>query len=203
MIEGKCHHPVLAAACSLMIIGCQTPARMIEVMDYPTGAEPLAYHQEFDTCIYRKSPDGSLDVIAQRLPKAGDTPAATASQTLQLHVFFDPIPSRSPSDPTMTNALVNYLVVGDGATCSFDGGGFVSWKQDQFGDEITIYLERAALQPQRVLDDSTPIFERPRVTGKLTATRDDRRVVSLLNDLRRTFGPLPDDKPPITDPRLR
>jgi hypothetical protein len=186
-----------------LLAGCQSHPRLIEVMDYPADGPPQTYQQEFDVCYFRKAPDGNLDIVAQRWPKAGDVNRAVASQTLELRVFYDPIPSRSPSDPTMTNALVSYKVVGDGFTCSFDGGGFVSWEASRWDDRLIFFLERAVLKPQRVLDNSTPIFEQPRVTGKLTAVRDDRKVITVLNELRRTFGPLPDEKPPLTDPRLR
>jgi len=193
----------LAGPVLMIVIGCTSTPRKIEVMDYPTGVLPQSYHQNFDTCYYRKSPNGGLEVVAQRWPEADEQGRKLASQTLQIRVFFDPIPSRSPSDPSMTNALIGYMVIGEGSTCSFDGGGFVSWKEHRFDDDLTIYVERSALKPQRLLGDSTPIFERPSVIGRLTAVRDDRKVVDVLNEMRRTFGPLPDEEPPITDPSLR
>lgn len=195
--------PILLTLMPMLCAGCRSPGTRIDLIDYPTGGPEASYFQQFDQCYFHRNADRSLDIIARREPKANETSVGSATQIVHIHVFYEAWAGRSPADPTMTNALVSYLLMSDEGAYSFDGGGFISWKESRDGSKLTVYLERAALLPQRSLGAHPPIFERPRITGRLSAIRNDRKVVTWINDLRRTLGPLPDKPPPMTDPSLR
>jgi len=171
------------------------------------------YYEFFDECYYSRDAHGNVDIVASRRtepspPAPGKEGQKTAGapptvQVVHLRRVFEPIAGRTAIEESMINATVSYLIVGPEGGASFEGGGFLTFTEDKGRTEIAGKLESSALTPQRRLGAGAELFSRASVTGTFRATRDERHVVRLLNEMRRLFGPMPSYEPPPVNPDLR
>ncbi|HEY3243340.1 MAG TPA: hypothetical protein VGM03_08315 [Phycisphaerae bacterium] len=205
--------PRIAAGCLLIVsaaglaCGCGPRDTRFEILDYRTGAQTVAYFEEFDECYYQVDPAGNVDLVARRkrLPARRDgDPDKLLVQLLHVRTFFTPIPGHTNVESTMINTTVSYLIVSGETGASFEGGGFVSFSHPPGARRafsigpgvLTGWLESSSLSPQRRKGDAPQVFQRASVTGRFRATENQRQVVKLLNDMQRRLGPLPRYEPP-------
>jgi len=210
-------HPdrlLLAAILSVAAgAGCAPRETRLFIEDHRADGPVERYYELFDECYYRRDAHGNIDIVASRhtdpppLPPDEEGQGAAAApptvQVVHLRRVFEPIAGRTAIEGSMINATVSYLILGPEGGASFEGGGFLMFTEDQGRTEIAGKLESSALTPQRRLGAGTELFSRASVTGTFRATRDERQVVRLLNEMRRLFGPLPAYEPPPVNPDLR
>jgi hypothetical protein len=205
-----------AGFCTLAMVGalfapaCGPRDTRFEILDFRSGAQTVAYFEEFDECYYRVDSAGNVDVVARReRPRTGD-PDQTLVQLLHVRTFFTPLPGHTNIESTMINTTVSYLIVSGATGASFEGGGFVSFNEPPRARRVfsvgpgvlTGRLESSSLSPQRRRGDAPHIFQRAAVTGRFRAIEDQRQVVKLLNDMQRRLGPLPRYEPPLGEQPL-
>ncbi|MFH0980419.1 MAG: hypothetical protein V2A79_02640 [Planctomycetota bacterium] len=184
-----------AAVCG----GCGPQGTRFEVVDHRTEGGPTPYFEDFDECYYMLDSAGHFDCVARRIGTGEKDPDERITQVVHLHGIWHPDPGRTYAEQTMINATVSYLIVSSAGGASFEGGGFVSFRENYGRTLATGKLELAKLAPVRRLGESKPIFERAEIKGEFMAVHDARRVVRILSEMRRLFGPLPRYEPSQTD----
>ena len=181
--------------------GCQPKTTQFDIIDYRGPGAPDRYFQAFDECYYCLDPEGNLDMVA--LHRSPGTSGAPTTQLVHVETFWVSVPGRTRVDVTMINALVSYWIVSGPVGASFEGSGFVSFDENRNRSRLTGHLELSSLSPQRRLGPAERLFERAELSGRFVAKRNKAKVISLLHDMRRRFGPLPEYAPPPDNPDLR
>lgn len=151
------------------------------------------------------SEDGPVvedDSVVKDTPVVENTPAAPKTdqfwlaQLIHINVFWLPHPGKTHADSTQTNATIKYCLLVGGQVISYQGAGFVYFKQSRDGQTITGRIESATLTPNSSLDQGLDLFGPSRIQGTFTARRDRRQVVALLRRLHRTLAPQTAAAPP-------
>lgn len=181
--------------------GCAPLTTRLQVVDYRAGGASTGYVQSFGECYFRFDAVGRLDIVARHAPGPGD--AASTEQIVHIRAFWISRPGQTEAETTMINATVSYMIAGAPEGATFEGSGFVSFRLDRNREHLRADLELSSLLPVRRLGQADRLFERAELSGSLAARRDDARVVTLVNECRRRFGPMPDYRPPqgLPEPR--
>lgn len=191
-----------AAACVVASGGCAPRSTRFDIVDHRAAGGPTSYFENFDECCYSTDASGCFDLVARRIGFGeGDTDERII-QVVHLHGIWHSMPGRTYAEDTMINATVSYMIVGGAGGASFDGAGFVSFRENRDRTVAAGHLELAKLAPVRRLGDGQQIFERAELKGEFKATRNRRQVIRILSEMRRLLGPLPRYQPPATDADL-
>ncbi len=127
--------------------------------------------------------------VVEDAPPAPQTDQFWLAQLLHINVFWLPHPGKTNAESTQTNATIEYCLLVGGQVISYQGAGFVYFKQSRDGQTITGRIESATLTPTGPLDQGLDLFGPSRIQGTFTARRDRRQVVALLRRLHRSLGP--------------
>lgn len=192
----------MLTACCLVsgLIGCSERSTRFRIVNYPADGGSASFHQEFDECYYCFDGHQNLEIIAKRASRTDNEVPTT--QVVHIRTFWLPRPGITYAEPTMINATVSYqiLVGPDGAT--FGGSGFLSFKEKLKKGILTAHLELSSLSPQRRVGQGERLFERATLEGELFANRDRQKVLEIVNQMSRTFGPMPDFEKKPENPDL-
>ncbi|HUU83246.1 MAG TPA: hypothetical protein VM243_07050 [Phycisphaerae bacterium] len=187
------------------LFGCQPRSTKFFIDDHRDGASATRYFEAFPECYYCIDAHKHVDIVGLRRT-GGDTDnpgTEPAVQVIHIRQVWEANPGTTFAEESMINATVNYMIVGPEGGMSFEGGGFVSHRENRHETELTGKLESSALTPLRQAGAGSDLFERVAVTGTFVAQRDKRQVVRILNEMKRLFGPRPRYFHPPTDPDLR
>ncbi|MCP4592056.1 MAG: hypothetical protein GY842_15075 [bacterium] len=190
---------LLLAGLGVALAGCGPRITRLDISDHRLEGGTTHYFEEFDDCFYRVEPDGRFDFVARRVGMAERSADARITQIVHVRGIWTVAPGRTYAEDSMINATVSYLIVGDGGGAGFEGGGFVSFREDHRRGIATAKLESAKLAPVRQLGEGKQVFERAEVRGEFIAQRNRRQVGRILSEMRHLFGPLPRYQPPATD----
>lgn len=187
---------LLAAWLLAGLAGCSARKTELQIIDYrPSpageGRAPDVYVETFDEAFYRIDDAGNVDIVLRREQPGLDDPARLFVQIVHVRSLWRSIPGRTVAHRTQINATVSYLILSGAVGASFEGAGSVFYDPGDEGDVLTGELERAYLTPQRRLNGGRALFTRAELSGQFRATYDPRRVVRVLNDMDRLFGPPP------------
>ena len=185
------------------IAGCGPRTTEFHITDHRTAGPPQQYYEHFDECYYSLDAQGKADIVARRRSVPLEEGAEPVTQVIHISQVWAAVPGCTFAEKSMINATVSYLIVGPTGGASFDGGGFVTFKENRERNEIRGRLESSALTPQRRLGDGGDLFTRAAVTGTFRALRDKRSVIRILHEMNRLFGPMPLYQPPPVNPDLR
>ncbi|MCP4250677.1 MAG: hypothetical protein GY778_26850 [bacterium] len=183
--------------------GCTPKTNRFNIQDHRALGPAQHYFERFDECFYCRDAFGHYDVVARRRGTVGVGDGPPFDQIIHIRQVWEAKPGRTAAESSMINATVSYLIVGPDGGASFEGGGFITLKENRRGDELTGHLESSALTPQRRLGSGADVFAKASVTGRFRARRDKRQVVRVVNEMKRLFGPLPPYEPPPVNPDLR
>lgn len=184
-----------------LVGGCQPGETHFNIVDYRQAGVSEAYFQSFDECYYCRDAWGNLEVVAVHRTEAANGLAMT--QLVYVGTNWKMDPGRTRAESTMINATVSYWIVSGPVGASFEGSGFVSLRENRQRTALVGRLESSSLSPQRRLGAAERLFERADVSGEIVAKRNKAKVVTLLNKMRRLFGPLPRYTPPVENADLR
>lgn len=185
---------VCAALIGLVLIpaaGCRAPSTAFEIVDYRQPGDARRYRETFDEAYYYVDDHGNLDLVLRRCTPAGGTSSHGITQVIHMRTVWRSIPGTTVAHRSQINATVSYLIVSGSMGGSFEGAGSVFFDQRKGEDVITGSLDLAILRPKRRLLSGEDLFKRAELTGTFTARRDPRRVVRIINEMNRLFGPLP------------
>jgi len=181
------HLGFVVATCGALV-GCSQKKTIFDVADYRDSGKVERYFQPFDECYYCYDGASNLEIVARHSGAGQD--GSETTQVIHLHTFWVPRPGKTRAERTMINATVNYMLVRWPTGASFDGSGFFSFTENRSHDTIQGTLELSSLQPQRRLGAAERIFERAELKGQIVAKRSRSKVLSILHDMDRLFGPL-------------
>ncbi|MCB9866649.1 MAG: hypothetical protein H6816_08460 [Phycisphaerales bacterium] len=185
---------VLGGVAVAALTGCAEPRTEFDVVNVQGVGQRERFHQPFDECFYTIDRGGQVDMVARRVER-GPNPGERVAQVIHVQTEFRAVPGSTPAESSMINATVHYAVLdGQGGVC-YEGAGFFSTKEDPETGVMTGALERARLEENRAAGQGASVFNRVELTGTYRAIRNRRRVVRLLNELDRLFGPQPDYRP--------
>jgi hypothetical protein len=190
---------VALSAVTLVGTGCGPKGTTFQVVDFRDAGVEKDYLQDFGECFYRVDGQGHVELVAREISESGEGPATV--QVIHVRTFLELDPSRTGSDATMINATVSYLITTGPIGASFEGSGYVFYRR-RMGDILTGELELSSLKPTRRLGEADRLFDRAELSGTFRAVRDQSRVVSIVNDMRRRFGPMPSYERPVVEPEM-
>ena len=182
---------LLALAGAVAMVGCGPNKTRFNIADYRADGSTTTYFEDFDECYYCREPDGRFDFIARRVGVGTRDADERITQVVHLRGIWRANPGRTYAEDTMINATVSYLIVSGAGGASFEGGGFVSFRENHSRTVATGKLELAKLAPVRRLGEGRQIFERAELRGQFRAARDRRQVVRILTEMQRLFGAMP------------
>lgn len=177
--------------CAVAAGGCGPKGTQFEVVDYRTGSGTAGYRESFDECYYGIDAAGHFDFVARRISIGKRDHDERITQVVHLHGIWHAVPGQTYAEDTMINATVSYLIVSGAGGASFEGGGFVSFRENRKRTVATGKLELAKLGPVRRVGDGRQLFERAELQGKFKAERNRRQVTRILTEMRHLFGPMP------------
>ena len=168
----------LAAGCA---VGCQGPVSRLELASYADPYFPEHSTVEFQNCAYRIDAGGDIHIVGRHDTQA-ESGRVTMRQNLHVDIYWKPYPGRTPVDPTMTDALVRYVVATPEGVATYAGTGFVFPKTTP-GRTIEVDLESARLRLETTTGSLGDVLGETHVTGKLAAKHDPGTAAKLSHDL--------------------
>ena len=186
---------VLTAAAALLT-GCAPRITEFQITDH-RRAGALQYHQAFDECVYRRDAANNLEIVARH--QTTDDQGQTTLQVIHLKTFWHVRLGHTRADRSMLNTCVSYMILTWPTGAAFEGSGFMTCRENRPRDQLQAHLELSSLKPQRRLGNAEKLFDRAELAGRLTARRDEPRVIEILNEMKNAFGPPPNDLPPQSD----
>ncbi len=171
--------------------GCSARWSRFLVVDYRDTGEPKRYQETFKEAYYSIGGDGNVELVLRRSQPSESDPDVDITQLIHIRTVWRSIPGQTVADRTQINGVISYLIAGGGVGATFEGAGSVFFKENRRGDRLRGTLERALLRPTRRLAGGHSLFNRAQLQGEFQAKRDRRRVVRLVHEMNRLFGPLP------------
>ncbi|GJM26916.1 MAG: hypothetical protein DHS20C16_33310 [Phycisphaerae bacterium] len=179
-----------------LAVGCHQPAGRFDITNYVDVGETEQLHEIFDEAFYMTSADGNMDIVVRRGSQNDIDDPNRVTQIVHVRSVFAPVEARNKIESSMINGVVAYSIIGDlGAVC-FQGAGFASFSENRKGDTLKGELEQSSLKQVRRVGEIGDIFNRTRLSGDFKATRNDKAVVRILNEMNRFLGPQPRYVPP-------
>jgi hypothetical protein len=180
----------------LGISGCAGPVSKFKIVDYRESGSTKGYHETFAEAYYDIDPQGNMEIVLRRTEPTEADPGREITQVIHIRSVWRSIPGDTVAHETQINATVGYMIMSGRMGAAFEGAGAVFFKENRGKDTLTGTLDLALLRPTRRLAEGGLIFERAELAGKFHAKRDRRRLIRLVNEMDRLFGPLPRYQPP-------
>jgi hypothetical protein len=195
-MAGILKHAICITGIALVpLVGCAPRETRIEIQSFRSGGEAELLFQEFDTCYYAMTAGGHMDIVMQRETPSQVDPAQTIAQAVHLRGFWKPIPGTTLAEESMINGTICYMIVTGTAAVGYQGGLFMSFRENVKLGRLTGKLESSRLEPLRKRGGAKEPFASALAKGTFVAERDRRRVVKILNDMERRLGPPPEYVP--------
>ena len=173
------------------LAGCSTRSSTFQIIDYREGAQATCYHETMDEAYYDFDAQGNVDIVLRRSEPAQADPAKDITQVIHIRTVWRSIPGDTVAERTQINGTISYHIVHGHVGATFEGAGSVFFWLDRKKETLSGSLDQALLRPKRRLHAGGDIFKRAELMGEFRATRDHRRVVRIVNDMERLFGPRP------------
>ena len=183
-------------------VGCAPRSTRFYVDDHRPDAPAKRYYEEFPECYYSMDAHKGVDIVARREIPSDDGDGQIV-QVIHIRRVWAAVPGRTYVEESMINSTVSYMIVDPNGATSFEGGGFVTFRENRSETQIAGKLESSALTPQRAIGQGGELFDRVSVTGTFRATHDKHQAIRILNEMKRLLGPLPSYQPPPVNPDLR
>lgn len=175
---------------SALAVGCSTRATTFEITDYRDVGDARRYSETFDEAYYTLDERGNVDIVLRRATVPGDTGAGQAiTQVIHIRSVWRSIPGATVAHRTQINATVSYHILSGRIGATFEGAGSVFYQRVRKSDVIRGTLDLATLRPKRRLTAGTTLFRQAEIVGKFEAKEDPRRVIQIMNEMNRLFGP--------------
>lgn len=174
----------------LTTCGCSVHPSVFEIVDYREPGEARRYVETFTEAYYDIDEHGNVDIVLRRSSPDDSRSRQTLAQVIHIRSFWRPIPGATVAHRTQINGTVVYHIVAGRFGATFEGAGSVFFKETRRGDTLSGSLDLALLRPKRQLAFGGGLFKRAELRGAFQAKRDPRRVVRIINELNRLFGPM-------------
>lgn len=185
----KCRTAVLLL---VVLAGCRSRSvNHFDIVDFRSDQLPAHHFEDFDESYYRISDDNLADIVLRRQVKQAGGSNPLIEQIIHLRTYWKPTPGRTFASKSMLNANISYALFNGRSGSSYDGGGFMLYRENPAKGILSGELKDGHLQPLRQVGAELEIFEQVQLSGRFKAMRNDRQVTRMINDLERRLGPLP------------
>lgn len=205
----------LKGICCVFVVftGCRQIETRFDVLSFKNPTSPELFTERFGTGACSQDARKNWDLVfeipsseVELLRPAGGPQAAASSmpvesqgqmraekirmsQYVHIHVFWRPVPGTTYAESTQTNASIIYCLMTGTDAISYEGAGFVYFTESMDGKTLSGQIESSALVPARTAGQPADLFGPSQLKGCFVASKDRKRVVSVLQNLRRTLGP--------------
>lgn len=175
---------------SALAIGCSTRTTTFEITDYREIGDARRYRETFDEAYYTLDERGNVDIVLRRATVPGE-PGTSQPITQVIHIrsVWRSIPGETVAHRTQINATVSYYILSGRIGATFEGAGSVFYERVRKTDVIRGTLDLATLRPKRRLATGSSLFRQAEILGEFEAKEDPRRVIQIMNEMNRRFGP--------------
>lgn len=170
----------------LLLIGCAAPSR-VELLSFADPHFPERYSFTARECAQWTDAGGDLHVAASALRLGDDDAGRAVSQLLHIHVFWRPLPGKTPSNSTATDAVLRYVVQTPEGTFVYAGTGFVWTRKPRFGP-FRVDLERGELRLIASTPGAEDVLGEMRISGSLYPSRDAAAAVGMIRSADEADG---------------
>ncbi len=170
--------------------GCSARTSSFQITDYREGGRPTRYQETFPEAYYALDEHGNVDIILRRSTPAENEPTQNITQVIHIRSVWRPIPGTTVAHATQINATVTYHIISGRMGVTFEGAGSAFYRKSGREDTLSGTLDGAVLNPKRRLASSVDLFKRAEIAGEFSAAHNPRRVVRIINEMDRLFGPL-------------
>jgi hypothetical protein len=174
---------VITLVCGLLIAllnGCTNWGSAGSLHTRSLGDNPVILPAKYLAAFFGPDPQGSTSFMLADVPVQQVLDRnVTQAQILHVDLLWEPMPGRTPIDPSATNASLRLVIIADGEVGLYGGAGFAMPSGSLDGKSVTLTLRDASLQ----LLDATPGFRDllspAEMTGTFTARRDEKKTQQL------------------------
>lgn len=161
--------------------GCGLSTSTLELKSYRDPYFPEHYQVEFADCVYRVAPGGDIHVVGHTERSEADAPADPLTQSLHVHIYWQPHPGKTHAESSTSDAVLRYVVATDSGVAVYSGTGFAYPKSRRDG-RIEVRIESARLRLESQSGDVPDVLGDTRVTGRLIATNDPAQAAALVRE---------------------
>jgi hypothetical protein len=203
---------LLVAALLIPAGGCRQIETRFDVLSFHNPDQPEQFTERFQVGSFSVDAQNNWDIVfeipasrieVQRPLYSTSSPASQPadeasrpvktettpmSQYVHIQVFWRPLPGTTYAESSQTNASILYCLITGNDAISYEGAGFVYFTQSYDKQTITGQIESATLVPVRTVGEPVDLFGPCRLQGFFVAHQDRRRVVSILQRLRKNLG---------------
>jgi hypothetical protein len=203
---------LLIAALPILAGGCRQIETRFDVLSFHNPDQPEQFTERFQVGSFSVDAQNNWDIVfeipasrieVQRPLYSTSSPASQPadeasrpvktettpmSQYVHIQVFWRPLPGTTYAESSQTNASILYCLITGNDAISYEGAGFVYFTQSYDKQTITGQIESATLVPVRTVGEPVDLFGPCRLQGFFVAHQDRRRVVSILQRLRKSLG---------------
>ena len=155
------------------------------------------FEKTFPQAYASRTPDGDYQILLIDDPTPPAQPAAgqplkavtqpPLRQIVHIRTLWRPSRGTKPDHPSATNGSIDWFVFGTGTLgqedrVHYEGVGFVTIDADE--ESVKVEVRNATLKTASRSGAIADPLGKSRLTGTITASRDDRRVRELLAEVR-------------------
>jgi hypothetical protein len=165
--------------------GCGGSALSVE--SYRDPYFPEEYTLRFDRCVYVRDASRDVHILAEASSsETGD--AAHVTQLLGIHVYWNPVPGRTPDHPSASTATLCLHVRTADGDVRYAGTGFVFPDRALLSDDLVATVEHARLLPAGRSGEAADALGEVLLNGKLRARNDGPLATHLRRELALRSG---------------
>jgi len=176
--QPRCDRLILSLAVGLLAAlagGCASSH--VRLVSYRDPYFPENYHVKLADCAYRNAPGGGIQAVGRGVQQ---TDQGTTTQYISVHIFWKPIPGKTPADASMIDAILRYVVSSGDGVAVYTGTGFAYPKPARGGGlDIALESGRLRLKSNSNMDD---LLGNSQITGQLQARNDPAAAATLLRE---------------------
>jgi hypothetical protein len=167
---------VTLAALAGLHSGC-APSNM-KFVSYKDPYFPETYDVAFKDCAYWIDVSGDVHAVGRATQ---ETDGGKFTQYLDVRLFWRPVPGKTFTNSTATDATLRYVVAGEKGSATYVGTGFAFPKQKS-GGVLEVAIESGYLRLDSHSGEGPEMLGDTRLKGVLVARKDAGEAANMIRD---------------------
>ena len=142
--SGAARTLIAAIAIAAVLVGCGARHSSAKIKSYKDPYFPETYGVNFDECVFRTDAGGDYHLVALAIRQTEG--GGEIRQYLDVHVYWKPVPGKTPSNPSTLDATLCYAIQSPSGVAIYRGSGFVYLKERRWSDKLIGKLESGRLR---------------------------------------------------------
>lgn len=176
---------IATVAIAGLLVGCGARHSSAKIKSFKDPYFPEIYSVNFDECVFRIDAGGDYRLVALAIHESD---AGEIRQYLDIHVYWKPVPGKTPSNPSTLDATLCYAIQSASGVAIYKGSGFVYLKQRRWSDKLIGKLESGSLRLDTQIGSGAEFIGDATITGTLIARPDSNRAVDLMREIEILSG---------------